>query len=487
MHDFACFEEASRGPLGALQFLRKIHRRAGVASIGCIIIVATLAMEPFTQQILSFPVQLVPRNSSSATLQVTQMYHHTSGHQTDDTMNALWASFLQVQRGYSCNSDKCSWTNFTSLEICNECKDVSKQLVIDCVPTPHSKRCKYTFPSSPGVPMLHSTRYFIDNMGSTMFNATARTKYPKAGQSADLANVFLLDTSNKELLDPRALECTLRWCAKSYAHLHVVNGTLEEEGAVIRDLRFSDVIWSEKYAQLRGFYPAFVSSTYSAEKVPHGDLSELDRSFSDMPRNPDVFFVHYNTIGQLDVGMDVAFGGGVDRTGSVSVTEIVASGIVQSFGDQIALQMYKSAAGNYSKMMDNFAAALTNQIKIPNGQALEGVIQKAEPFVQVSWPWILLPALIVVCSAMFLPATMMLSAEASRVVWKTSALSGLFHGLHGWQTDMFGGSWTKGHMDEVAKTMWAQLQYDERGKLLLKQSEPSSKGGSAVDTPRDCG
>lgn len=52
--DFAVFDEASRGPLGSSKLLLRIHWRATLASIGALLTLLALAMDPFVQQVISY-------------------------------------------------------------------------------------------------------------------------------------------------------------------------------------------------------------------------------------------------------------------------------------------------------------------------------------------------------------------------------------------------------------------------------------------------
>ena len=54
--DFKTIDEASRGPWGAFQLLYRFwDGRTILASAGAFIVLASLAVDPFTQQVLSYP------------------------------------------------------------------------------------------------------------------------------------------------------------------------------------------------------------------------------------------------------------------------------------------------------------------------------------------------------------------------------------------------------------------------------------------------
>lgn len=54
---FQVFDDASRGPWGSLRLLIAVNWTAIAASFGAVITILALAMEPFTQQVLSYPVR----------------------------------------------------------------------------------------------------------------------------------------------------------------------------------------------------------------------------------------------------------------------------------------------------------------------------------------------------------------------------------------------------------------------------------------------
>lgn len=52
--DIQAFDEATRGPLGALRLLWRTRLRALLAAVGCMLTILVLATEPFVQQILTY-------------------------------------------------------------------------------------------------------------------------------------------------------------------------------------------------------------------------------------------------------------------------------------------------------------------------------------------------------------------------------------------------------------------------------------------------
>jgi len=95
LKEMEVFDRSSRGPLGALELLMYINLRAPVASIGAGIILLALAIDPFTQQILEFPVRTVPAsvgNGSAAVqaaFQVSNVYNWSAGVDTGTYSSSL--------------------------------------------------------------------------------------------------------------------------------------------------------------------------------------------------------------------------------------------------------------------------------------------------------------------------------------------------------------------------------------------------------------
>lgn len=85
LNDLQTFDEASRGPLGSLLLIFALISRKGkssasrLVSLGCIITVMALAVEPFTQQIISYRQRMVVaekegERGETATLAVANAY-----------------------------------------------------------------------------------------------------------------------------------------------------------------------------------------------------------------------------------------------------------------------------------------------------------------------------------------------------------------------------------------------------------------------------
>jgi hypothetical protein len=80
LNDLQTFDEASRGPFGSLLFMWGVvlgkgkSVAAGLASLGCVITMVVLALEPFTQQIISHRERMIPVEGGTASMAVAYAY-----------------------------------------------------------------------------------------------------------------------------------------------------------------------------------------------------------------------------------------------------------------------------------------------------------------------------------------------------------------------------------------------------------------------------
>lgn len=143
-------DEASRGSWGSLQLFYKLLRKTNV---GCFLLLGasmrllSLAIDPFTQQILSFPGRLNPTNHT-AWIQATNEYispdlilpnpevqHAPSNFYLGLPMTkAINNGLMQNSRSLApyCGSTKCEFPQFISLGICSRCADVTVKAHRSC-------------------------------------------------------------------------------------------------------------------------------------------------------------------------------------------------------------------------------------------------------------------------------------------------------------------------------------------------------------------
>jgi hypothetical protein len=85
--EFEIFENASRGPWGALDLLYHMNWQALAGSTGAIITVLAVAMDPFAQQVIQFDSRPVTAHNETSVISAARSYD----------MNSRWESIAGVE------------------------------------------------------------------------------------------------------------------------------------------------------------------------------------------------------------------------------------------------------------------------------------------------------------------------------------------------------------------------------------------------------
>lgn len=88
-----------------------------------------------------------------------------------------------------------------------------------------------------------------------------------------------------------------------------------------------------------------------------------------------------------------------------------------------------NASSNMSMTMDNIVTTLTNYYRDSSNVTVSGQAGQTEFYVQVSWPWITLPAFLVIAGNIFLILAMFETKRPGARIRKNSEVALLFHGL----------------------------------------------------------
>lgn len=149
--DFDIVDKASRGPLGCIELMW--HTKGGtLLSIGALTVIAAIAFDPFTQQVVQYGSKSICHASSQARLPRAQRY--SQGLEFDlQATDGIFSGFHQKhmwiypdfsmqsavlyglsqllekvtqQLAFSCPSQNCSWTtSYDSLAVCSRCEDIT--------------------------------------------------------------------------------------------------------------------------------------------------------------------------------------------------------------------------------------------------------------------------------------------------------------------------------------------------------------------------
>lgn len=89
-------------------------------------------------------------------------------------------------------------------------------------------------------------------------------------------------------------------------------------------------------------------------------------------------------------------------------------------------------------------------------------------FIEVTWPWLIYTATLVVCAGVLLALTMWLTHGRDKMAWKSSSLALLFHPLPSDRTDA--SLLSLADMETEAGDMAAKLSKGEAGGVKMNVS-----------------
>ncbi|KAG9526836.1 hypothetical protein KCV07_g325, partial [Aureobasidium melanogenum] len=243
LSELQAFDDASRGPAGAIAMLAFPTRYRVPALIGSLITLATLLMEPFGQQEMQ-PFQLhkcmrlclkqflVVRHRAPNRrwhgANLLKAAHSLTSDLTLDTQTqaAIVNSIFGVPSAnpFTCltNSD-CSWNDTVTLGVYPMCANVTSITKVNCSgPGQQPYICNYTTPGGFALQTSFFDTSAIQQYG-TRLDTAAQTNYSAETELMKFATIVkggLYD------ITPEIFECTLSWCAKVYQNITAQGASL---------------------------------------------------------------------------------------------------------------------------------------------------------------------------------------------------------------------------------------------------------------------
>ncbi|KAF7188321.1 hypothetical protein HII31_10385 [Pseudocercospora fuligena] len=432
LKDFASFDEASRGPWGALLFISSVGPRAWTAALGALVIVLTLAMEPFVQQVLTYPTGMIPSGNVSATIGTTRSFDSgrtegavTTG-QSSDLINAMALGIFtsDTQTGFSCPTGNCTWPAFQSLGVCSDCTDMG---AMDVCPAGDSSAYMYMYSGTPGC-LFRS--YDPNPTNETLFvNATSAFSC-SASTFANISIVYASDPVTTPWASRRAHKCVLSFCRKSYERTTFT-------GDVLKDTA------SQPKALIAGSTGSGPNRTGLCPFQVDGEANGDD----------ETYWINGNDINIVGIALASLFWSSLN-------TNLGAN-------NHVAAALSRRNGGDIPRTMDDVATSMTNQIRQgTNATQIHGTALIPVVHIKVSWPWLIYPAALVLAAVSFLIVTIVLSHKQRHIAWKSSTLATMYHSVHS-QGTAGARLYISKSMRNAASESKALLSRDEDGGVAL--------------------
>ena len=489
MWDYEIFDNASRGPWGALLLLIRTKGRS-LAALGAMITLVSLALDPFFQQVVDFPDRWALVNATGSIPRITRyspfyVPEFKQGMETSFINPALRPVVGQffIDNGtqpvpfgngtrpdipLSCPTNNCTWAEYETLGVCSQCTEVTDMLEYACLftkidwttdqigeldPTtyPNATACGYFLNATSDAPVLMAG-YVVDNstdgaIGEALLVRSLpltelSTKVPVFGGSVNFKHIVnpVLDALIVSAVDgveslvrkelPVAHECVLAWCVQ----------TIEST--------YSSGVYSEDITS------TFVNTTTESLPFPWESFPvDIDGEYAG---NVVLYTQNLTLRPPMPHGNSTVVHSAVYESDNTTV-----SNVLQAFDDYFPSYYtlkpnsnkprlrYKNydggpslrtlafnpllAPNNITRHMERLATAVTNVVRSDDMSKimLSGDAYNHENYVSVRWEWLALPLGLLFSALVFLSATIVQSAiEGDRVgVWKTSAIATLLYGL----------------------------------------------------------
>lgn len=189
LYDFEVFDQASRGgPLGAINFLTSIGW-ASSAAIGAVVVLLSLAMDPFAQQVLTYPVRLTFEDSAEAKLAFATNINPANPELDfliqQNVNQAMWNN----TPGFSafCGSGNCTYPPVQTLSWCPRCEDITEAVELN--------GCEMAFDfsnASCGTPSIGCEISISSGLNMTMWNSADRAEELENSAYGPPQNVFTI-------------------------------------------------------------------------------------------------------------------------------------------------------------------------------------------------------------------------------------------------------------------------------------------------------
>lgn len=147
LHDLVVFDSATRGAWGCLRLLFLPRGNHFAASLGAGLILLTLAVDPFTQQLVRYYDCKQTSTRSNATLPRSTIYSEAGAHTSAGTWPPATAVLGYIDQGlynpadirtpFTCDSGNCNFDSlFSTLGFYTSCENMSSQLRFENVSVP---------------------------------------------------------------------------------------------------------------------------------------------------------------------------------------------------------------------------------------------------------------------------------------------------------------------------------------------------------------
>jgi hypothetical protein len=454
--------------------------------IGALVSLLTIALDPFTQQLVQLEQKLHSATDSRTAIAIANRYSKGNEHvlagdlvsvlpggesSTMGTVAIVFAdadfsiqsafmygltqplSSVIQQLPFQCPTGNCTWSAFQSLAVCSVCNDVTSQLeTIDGLGDQYgdltgggaattTNATEFRLPNGAYINNFDGVRFNggdfgTDNqaLGIVLMTTLGTGNASQTNSFQDIDTLIWAMCILRMRPDPEvtgatwpntpleALECGLYYCVKSYKS-SVVNGTLVEIETILTNDTRSPESWKQIDDNGEN-----ASSVLSSSQINSLEFNNITSLFG----RTDLMLGQDFNISQV----------AVDSISSYLQTQLSYQKMANNTNDQVngyyvngteggGIQYIPSslsalfASSDMNATFIALARSMSNALRAGSDgtSVLGGKTGTMMTYYKIVWPWITLHAVVVVLGTVFLLLTMWKSGSKRIQVWKTSSLA----------------------------------------------------------------
>ncbi|KAI1264828.1 hypothetical protein F5Y18DRAFT_68359 [Xylariaceae sp. FL1019] len=402
--DLQHYDDASRGPLGAVRIFWTVRSSFFVTYIACLAVLLSLAFEPFSQQLLHYAERKITVAGVQSSVSYCKAYDYgaegvdgASNVIIRPRDNGMTAAVVNGIYGvakdppFVCSGASCSYPNFTTFGVCSECLDVTSTTSKKQLNISFGEAWTITTPNN----LSMQASAFVDahsGFGHTTINSTSKvlnSEFAGLGMPMNTSIIRFLDNNDTTIenwLDAmEAYQCVISYCARRFVNWQTVGSNTTGEQQIIK-LNNSDV-------------PAY-NAPWNRVLAPLDPKDSLDTGTVN-----NSFTINYLDGENLANILSSVF----SLSNEATSAQQVGAGALYSSSDVIA-------------SVDNMAKDVSyHMMSSPNNSTTtHGDIYATETYMRVRWQWISLLVIIAVSAAFCLITVIILTSQGRQVTWKSS-------------------------------------------------------------------
>ncbi|RWA11777.1 hypothetical protein EKO27_g3339 [Xylaria grammica] len=375
LSDLLGYDEASRDAWGALKWLLNYRLREPLTAFAAFLMILSLAIDPFIQQLVVIRDCETPLREANATI-----LPKTGSIENNETFNqwvigTLESSYTNPSRVSSslvCPTGNCTFpTQYSTLAYCSSCIDVSNKVSVHVTGSPQTEERYFTTLGSTG---LFSPKFKTISSFSTA-NATLSTNM-----------TFLNAKVNDVALEQRS------------------------RVGVLSDFEVS-LLMSTNYFSTRRWDP------FKTKKMKDGCLfragtPNFQYSLQCLFDQPVTANYIWDSDGNNVHPRAVSF------SGAPQLLSIFNNGNIS----------FRRVSGTFSNIADSMTDYVRTHGDRKYSAPAKGIAWHYATCLEVHWPWIIFPFALYICTVALLGAVAVSTSKSRRPIWKLSLLAWIYHG-----------------------------------------------------------